>query len=455
VSKYVRLENNEPNRPDVSQKYIQNHFSTNNSALAAIDIENDIVPMKQGFTKSSHLSYNRAKAANPLLTEKMISKFIESDKELIAKGIFDEDGPKSHQIVNIDEIGFDPCGNYYKVFSLSNNSDNKRRYHLRHGEHAPFHVSVILGVLADGTLLNPVIIHKSADEENIRGDFVTNLPVGFRVNCTASGYADRQSFRAICNELLSSTCAAFGEPLILYMDGHDSHFDVVGNEKCFAANIFARFLRSHNSINDQPLDRGPNARIAAEYNKQYGMWASLHPTVPITPPIFNEIFSKAFFIVKNELSFPEIVKKAFESSCLYPLRLPPTSESTTDQSATNISAFQRKLAKDIRLSQSFVTNDEESNTLDEYRAFLQGEKKIVLRPHTDTTEAVTFHAAEPGTKQYYLLIDSFASKVFHETFVVPVQNIAKQLEEHNKCKRTKIAKNFQNPSNKQGLVVTR
>jgi len=89
------------------------------------------------MTKTSPLSLPRVKGTSPVVLNKMFEKFIAHQEDLITKGIFPPGGPAACQVINVDEVGFDPEGRVLSTFSTSKGS-GERRFHARTGEHAPF-----------------------------------------------------------------------------------------------------------------------------------------------------------------------------------------------------------------------------------------------------------------------------------------------------------------------------
>jgi hypothetical protein len=102
-------------------------------------------------------------------------------------------GLSAADVLNLDEIGFDPNGQVERAYSLTR--DSERRYCIRTGEKAPFWVSVILIALANGTMLPPIVIHKGGSDNALPAHFVNGLDPTFYVHCTSSGYADKDCFK--------------------------------------------------------------------------------------------------------------------------------------------------------------------------------------------------------------------------------------------------------------------
>ena len=59
---------------------------------------------------------------------------------------------------------------------------------------------------------------------------------------------------------------------VLLFDGHESHFDDGALGQMMCKNIQSFVLKSSNSINDQPNNNGPNAKMKSLYNAAKRVW---------------------------------------------------------------------------------------------------------------------------------------------------------------------------------------
>lgn len=174
------------------------------------------------LSKNSDMSFKRAAAAaDPTRSSTMTRMFKAHVNDLIRRGVFPPEGPEAANVEDWDEIGFDPWGRSHKVFSLFK-TVNERRMNLRSGEHADFWATVLFGSIANGELTRPTVIHQGGSVDEFRGDFCLNLHPDFKVDCTPSGYCSKTSFRTAVE-----TMCADGKAKLVYLDGHESHFDPV------------------------------------------------------------------------------------------------------------------------------------------------------------------------------------------------------------------------------------
>jgi hypothetical protein len=95
-------------------------------------------------------------------------------------------------------------------------------------------------------------------------------------------------------------------PQFVFLDGYDAHFSTVLTDMR-KDNIWAFFLRSNNSINDQPNDNGTNAMYERQYSVAMENVRLERPGIPLTPADVNGCLMKAWSHIKT-YGGPTIVK---------------------------------------------------------------------------------------------------------------------------------------------------
>lgn len=78
--------------------------------------------------------------------------------------------------------------------------------------------------------------------------------------------------RAVVSLIHHNNPGSIGHEKVTYFDGHDSHMDHEALSFMVSEKLNPRFLKSNDSINDQPLDVGVNAMIAKHYNDVHKLW---------------------------------------------------------------------------------------------------------------------------------------------------------------------------------------
>ena len=117
----------------------------------------------------------------------------------------------------------------------------------------------------------------------------TSNPTGWTVKQTVSGYLDRDRWLKSMTQF-SNVCGA--SPVnnqILFFDGHDSHFDKCTQRQMKCKNIQPFVVKSGKSINDQPNDNGPNAKLNSLYNVVKSAWILKYGTNKFSPHHMNSV----------------------------------------------------------------------------------------------------------------------------------------------------------------------
>ena len=97
------------------------------------------------------------------------------------------------------------------------------------------------------------------DKSSIEGN-----PYGFTCRTTQQGSMTQQimlDFAIHFVKNLPSTQGKLGEPVILFLDGHSSRWDVPSLLYFMENNVYPFFIASHTSVWAQPNDSGPNKRM--------------------------------------------------------------------------------------------------------------------------------------------------------------------------------------------------
>ena len=291
--------------------------------------------------KTSKLSQARAGTNALVLTEKMFEQIRKTIQTMVDEGALTnphnrplEDLLEPHQIMNGDEVGFDPegCTGRVECFTGRRNMQS-----LTTSEHAAFWCTVFSVTKADGTLLPPVVLHQGVDNELSQascslGDAFTsdpaitgsehgppNVPRDWMVRQSSSGYMTEEIWMDVANHIILN-CPRANGPYLLYIDGHGSHWNEKALRKLKDHGIYVCFLRSHNSEQDQPNDNGFNSRQKSVYYKKLTEWKIKYPhriTQKFKAWHFNEVYHMAW----QELigSSGEVIRNGFKICGLFPL----------------------------------------------------------------------------------------------------------------------------------------
>ena len=126
---------------------------------------------------------------------------------------------------------------------------------------------------------------------------------------------------------LSNICGA--SPVnnqILFFDGYNSHFDDDALRQMMYKNIQPFVLKSGNSINDQPNDNVPNAKLKSLYNMSKSAWMLKYGTTKFSPHHMKSVLFEAWYAFK--MSAGNIIRDSFAKPKV-PLIRPPNLTTNT------------------------------------------------------------------------------------------------------------------------------
>jgi hypothetical protein len=208
---------------------------------------------------------------------------------------------------NMDEIGSNTTRHRGAIVGAAEGGDaedaaaeyRKRLFTItKEGDKMPFHVTMCLTTRSDGQFVfpggsisdgapPPVIIHSRKGEQNPADISYNKFTTGLYVLRGTSGYSSMEEAFQRNNKhgvlvlatpdgsMTQSAMLPFAkhfvnhlpknrrqdEPIILFLDGHSSRWDVPTLNYFFKNNVFPFLLPSHTSIWSQPNDCGPNKRL--------------------------------------------------------------------------------------------------------------------------------------------------------------------------------------------------
>jgi len=313
--------------------------------------------------------------------------------------------PRADQVWNVDEIGFDPNGKWERIINTHKWCVTDKAWKTKTGEHAPFWVSMLYFIRADGqAFVPPTVVHKKS---NLTGDLFLNLPDNWITHNNESGYMDRDGFLKAATAFIQMTGASVHNPQFLFLDGHDSHWDSDALDLLAANHVYIFFLKSGDSENDQPLDNGPNCLVKQIYDEEKEAWDTKWQTTPYTPYHFNFVIAKTWQIFMRRNS--EAIVSSFEKTCLHPLKFPPADSSKVAGNAA-IAAMQIAPGK---------VADELSRIKEQHTIPYSVERT------TDPQTILRAKEVEADGKTRALMIRTSVWDVVNTTLVVPTQEAKK------------------------------
>ena len=131
--------------------------------------------------------------------------------------------PRATQLWNCDEIGLDPNGKWHKVVCTYKFFRREIMWKVKTGEHAPFWFTLLVFTRAYGQcFMPPSVVHQAKEYSQ---DLHHNIPFDWTVHHTPSGYMDRDGWIKAMNQLSNIYGASPVNNQILFLYGHNSHFD--------------------------------------------------------------------------------------------------------------------------------------------------------------------------------------------------------------------------------------
>ena len=266
------------------------------------------------FLRNSPISSKRAEASNPMLQCIMEAKIEDWFDDLRSQGIYiPPEGPPARVLWNGDEKGFSTNAKFPPSFTLDG---TMRRFTIVSGEKSKFWTTMFYWINGAGDVpIAPTIVHQGGSDTEIPAKFMHGLTDDWRVHNTASGYMDKRGFYHCIESLVNYIRERDGnndEHQFVFLDGHDSHWLADALKLAKENNIHVFFLKSNDSINDQPADMGANAKLEKYYQSSMAAWRRKYVSTPFTPMFMNEVLVTAF---KEFLQDKEVI--LHPTTCVY------------------------------------------------------------------------------------------------------------------------------------------
>lgn len=250
------------------------------------------------FRVPQELTAARAAKGNPLVIEK---QFEELQK------IFRDNSLSPDRIWNMDESGFNISGRLNKVIAKM----NSRQVHKVAQGNSKEHISVCPTISAAGTFIPPLLIYKGVNvlEGLLSG---TSVPSGTVAGFTNTGYMHENIFRMFIEHFARSIPSM--RPVLLMLDGHASHIDLLSIKFCQENGILLYVLPSNTTHIFQPSEI-PFKKLKAEFDKASDRYRMNNQLKVVTKRSFAQVFGEAFY----ETYTPVAIKNAYIATGIWPL----------------------------------------------------------------------------------------------------------------------------------------
>jgi hypothetical protein len=361
------------------------------------------------FRIPQKLTSARAAKGNPVV----IQKHFESLQQMITDHSLTAD-----RIWNMDETGFNLSPRLQKVLAQK----NSRQIHKTTTGNSNEHISVCPTISAAGTFIPPLIIYKGIKviEGLLSGPAV---PSGTVAAFTNTGYMHEDIFQMYIEHFNRSIPPI--RPVLLMLDGHSSHINLVSINFCQDNNILLYVLPSNTTHLLQPSEI-PFKKLKNEYDKAADRYR-INETKVVTKQSFAQVFGESF----NETYTPNAIKKAYAATGIWPLN--PNAidlNRLTPSFATEkpiISPLKMRSVHDTRVSK-ISQLEQENQELREYIQRLE---------HPGTTSLASI-MKYPYPKPALIQEVRSRSKSFKFEALVTAESIAKELHSKEEEKQQKI-----------------
>ena len=346
--------------------------------------------------------------------------------------------PRADQVWNCDEIGIDPNGNWNRVVCTRIWCELDQIWRTVEGEHAPFWVTLLFYTRADGQcFVPPTIVHQACEWT---ADLGIGVPDNWVVHSTPSGYMDRDGFIKTCDNFARLSGSSATNHQFSFFDGHDSHWAPEALDLLAKQNVSSFFLKSGDSVRDQPNDNGPNCSLRACYNDCKDEWDEMFGTTKFNPPHFNAVMGKAWG--RFTMKAAPIIRAAFQKTGIYPLR-PPCQMKDADTLAGACTAAMQCAKGKKAIELDLITK-----------------KAVHAIEYTQkqSTNPWTIIKAKSSDSRN-LLIRTVAYDFMKTSLLLPSQEIKRVQQEHANARKVKVGtmalpKNSRtNPDTSRGLFV--
>jgi len=283
--------------------------------------------------KAAIIEQARAKTNCPWLTQEMFQKIETKVQSLVDRGILTNPQNKPvlellepWMLLNLDEVGCPPEGKHPRIEAFK--GLNHVAY-LRGGVKAAYWITVCVITCAIGTVMPPFLVHQGKLGElnaantvmgDVREDGKFNyVPKTWTVVQSESGYMVVDIFYDAAVHIVQNLGSL--RPVILFMDGHGSHWSARALRYLDNNGVYVIFLRSQNSENDQPNDNGFNRKMHYVLSQCHAEWLIKYPhrrAMPFRACHFNEVLEKAWAELTSGSAYGTILR-GWKLTGLWPL----------------------------------------------------------------------------------------------------------------------------------------
>ncbi|XP_046393584.1 uncharacterized protein LOC124161317 [Ischnura elegans] len=215
------------------------------------------------------------------------------------KTVLEKHGPfPAHQIYNVDETGLSTVHVPPKIVAPKG---IKQLGSMTSGERGQ-NVTMIAAINAVGNHIPPMFVFPRV---NFKDFMLTGAPVGSIGGANPSGWSNESLFLKFLDHFIQHAKPSKEEPILMFLDNHDSHVNIPVIEKARASGIIMITFPPHTSHKLQPLDRTVFGSFKMHYNRAMNNWMSSNPGKSVSVYDVAQLVGRAFplaFTTSNILS---------------------------------------------------------------------------------------------------------------------------------------------------------
>ena len=225
----------------------------------------------------------------------------------VYKDLIDSDSYTPMRVWNADETGISCVQSPGYVVATKGSRDVARVISAERGKN----VTVLCAQNAAGIYVPPMFIFP---RQRMAEGLMNNAPPGSIAHCSASGWADSDSFLKWLQHFVSVAKPLPQEKHIIILDGHHSHKSLAAIEYARENGIEMITLPPHLTHKMQPLDKAFFFPLKTAYNKACNAWMSSNKGKRISMYQIAELFGSAY----NSCATVEKAVNGFRACGLWP-----------------------------------------------------------------------------------------------------------------------------------------
>lgn len=236
--------------------------------------------------KPEILTVSRSKA----LTGAVVDKFFSMWEDLVREHSFQENPSR---VFNCDETGLTTNPVHDKVYVRKGSKDA----YMKAPNSGKTMFSVLFCVSATGVYLPPFTVYKS---KNLYDAWTKGGPQYAGYGCSESGWMQDFNFEAWIITIFIPFVSDYEKPVLLTLDGHNSHLTYNTVKEAMANNIIILCLPPNTSHALQPLDVGVFKSVKASWRTILSDWFRDSRLQNVDKVVFPKLLAKLWMNLKPE-----------------------------------------------------------------------------------------------------------------------------------------------------------